>query len=98
MAIEWQWGNAAKLHLALDHVVVDEVRDDLLDALDAVLEDPFGPWSSPMRGDDRHADRMIAAMPHGFYLVFTPYPNGCPPVMSPVLVVRAFYRLPRFDL
>jgi hypothetical protein len=92
--VEWRWGNERRLYLALDQVKDQDVLDDLLDALDAVLLDPFGEWSSVMRGTRYRTDRYIAALPHLWYLVFTPYPDGVPPSTNlPTLVVRDLYPL-----
>ena len=91
--IEWRWGNEGKLLVALDHILDPKVRDDLLDALDAILADPEGPAVSHMRGPLYRTDRCTALLPHLWYLVFTPYPDGVPPSNHPVLVVRDFYPL-----
>ena len=87
--MEWRWANEHRIFFALDKVTDPEVVDDILDALDEVLADPYGLWSAPMQGNRTHSDRLIAALPHGWYIVFTPQPQGAWPAMkSPALVVH----------
>lgn len=92
--MEWRWGNEHRLYFALDRVTDPQVLDDLLDALDDVLADPYGPLCSVMRADLYHTERRIAALPHLWYLVFTPAPGGAPPATTkPLLIVRDLYPL-----
>jgi hypothetical protein len=90
--VEWEWVNEQRLTWALDKITDDSVLDDLLDALDDVLADPYGETvTSPMRGTMYRMDRFIAPLPHGYFVVFSPYPDGIPPSTSrPSLLVRAF--------
>ena len=88
---EWRWGNEHRLHYALDKVKDPDVLDDLLDALDQVLEMPYE-IGEPMRGTMYATERWIAPLPHGWYIVFTPCPGGVPPATSrPTLIVRDLY-------
>jgi hypothetical protein len=90
--VVWRWGNEGKLYVALDEVTDDAIRDGLLDALDDMLDDPYGPWSHPMQGNRYRTDRFIDALPHGWFLVFTPYEHGVPLMKTPVLVVPVIVR------
>ena len=68
----------------------------MLDALDAILAEPDAPASIVsylMRGTTDHVDRIIAELPHGWVLTYTPYPRGVPPQSYPVLIVRSLRRM-----
>lgn len=89
----WQWLNEHRLVFAVAGCPEDEL-DDLLDDLDAVLADPYDPaYTSPMRGDRAHVDRMIALLRNGWVLVFSVAQGGVMPTTSdPSLVVRSLER------
>lgn len=98
--MEWQWANEHRLTWQLDKITANVVLDDLLDALAELLIDPYRTdLSSPMRGRMYGQDRFIAPLPHGYALVFTPYPDGIVPTTSePTLLIRDFFNMAaRFD-
>lgn len=89
----WVWANEHRLYIALDKVSDRDELDDLLDALDEVLADPYGGAASHMRGTSRTVDRWILPLPHGWVLVYTPYPAGIPPQSKPMVLVRDLIKM-----
>lgn len=91
--MEWRWLNEHRLTHGLDQCPDDEL-DDVLDALDMLLVDPANDSiTTRMPGTRDHTERWVALLPHGWVIVYTPYPGGVPPVdTGPALVVRHFSR------
>lgn len=89
--MEWRWLNEHRLWHGLDSCDDDE-REDLLDALDLILEDPErSDLTAPMQGTHDHMDRTIGLLPHGWVIVYTICPAGVPPAVKyPSLVVKSF--------
>ena len=95
----WRWLNEPRLTWALDQCP-DEQLDDVLDALDLLLEDPWrADLTAVMQSTRDHVDRMIALLPHGWVLVYSIHPDGVPPgPRQPGLVVRSLdHRFPSPD-
>lgn len=82
-----RWYNEHRLTLALDKLEDDE-RDELLDALDEIMREPYGPLTTFMTGTPGHVERRIWILPRGWVLVFAPYPQGVIPLKEPGLLVR----------
>lgn len=97
--MEWVWANEHRLTWQLDKITDNDVLDDLLDALDELIANPLtDELSSPLRGPLYRQDRFVAPLPHGYFIVFTPYPNGIAPVTSrPTLLIRDFFDSSRFE-
>ncbi len=83
-----RWYNEHRLTFALDKVTDEGELEAVLEGLDMVMADPYGPLTTEMRGTRDHVDRRIAILPRGWVLVFTPYPNGVFPHREPGLLVR----------
>jgi hypothetical protein len=91
----WRWANEQALTWTLDRLTDEDYFDELLLALGQIIIDPDDPdWVQPLRGDFHHPDRFIAALPAGWFLVFTKQWSGTPPDQGyPQLVVIAFYNI-----
>jgi hypothetical protein len=73
----FQWVNSYKIDEALSAEERDDVVDDLLDALDALLLDPTSPT-------------LVALLPHQFTISYRVHSRGIPPHATPTLSVRHF--------
>jgi hypothetical protein len=87
----FQWVNSYKIDEALSAEERDDVVDDLLDALDALLLNPTSPTLAfPLRGTDRFPDSYVALLPHQFTISYRVHSRGIPPHATPTLSVRHF--------
>lgn len=84
----YQWANEHKLEEALSAEPRDEVVDELLDALDALLVAPTDPArANRLQGTDRIPDAYVALLPHEYVISYRVYPRGIPPHARPMLSV-----------
>lgn len=91
----WKWLNAHLLVDILQALGPDE-RDDVLAALDDVLESPFDPSWVEIHTFQSGADgreRLVGWLPHDLVLTYRPYVNGPPPYAGKHVSILAFNRV-----
>lgn len=87
--------NRYHLDRILDELETEYERELILEAFDALTEDPDTPQVTtyPLRGDQFGRDRMIAELPLGYYVVFKVHPQGIMPSPRPAIALYAVRRL-----